>query len=517
MGEVFLAVEHLENEGSRLVVAKRTAKHLLNGETEGTLQREARVASHLNHPNLVQILDFAFIEEEPHLIMEAINGPSVAELLQRTRSLSVPAGVAIVAQVANALHAVHEARDERGTPLSLVHRDVSPDNILLKWDGTVKLGDFGLAFSHLWTRLTRTGTVKGKLHYMSPEQLKGAGVDRRSDVYALGAVLFELLHGSPPFGNWLEEAAISHAVLFETPPELSVSIPPELRELLRAALAKDPSARPQSALEFAAALRTIPGIPLADVGETLAKAFPSEDPLRRRFAEKSDMLAPGDRQTRVQRGRNTQSHWPLWTGLGLTTALALAFTLSLSGRGSRQPTAGQAPAALPHESKTEPVAAPSVPPAPPPPLRASVKSPRMGTVQASTQVECTLHMDGKRIGLLRPGASLEVETKVGPHEARCQNTPLGLNLGRAVRVRSNARTVLNFQPQKATLRLKVAPWGEVEVDAKRLGISPIAPMTLYEGEHQVVVVHPPTGKRVTRRVVLEPDEVRELRISLSEE
>ena len=161
---------------------------------------EAQLATRLNHPNIVQVYDFQDEGEEGQLLsMEYVEGPDLGKLMRRARKGDerLPPYVAayIVREVARGLHYAHERKDEAGQPLDIVHRDVSPQNILLSFDGAVKIADFGIASANVFRE--EPGVLKGKIGYMSPEQARGEKVDRRTDIYSLGVVLHELLERAP--------------------------------------------------------------------------------------------------------------------------------------------------------------------------------------------------------------------------------------------------------------------------------------------------------------------------------
>src|SRR5579883_2045042 len=168
---------------------------------------EARIASRIQHPNVAQILDLGEQEDVLFIVMEWVDGDSLAKIRKvlSKRKATLPIGVTlrVLADACAGLHAAHELRDENGDPLDLVHRDVSPQNILVSTVGAAKVIDFGIAKAHGRKQgETRTGVVKGKIQYLAPEQVKkGAKVDRRTDVWALGVCLQELVVGKPPYGD----------------------------------------------------------------------------------------------------------------------------------------------------------------------------------------------------------------------------------------------------------------------------------------------------------------------------
>src|SRR5687767_6563935 len=174
---------------ARTVAIKRLHEGLARSpEAAATLLDEARLAARVQHPNVVAILDVLAVDGELTLVMEYVHGESLAVLLRAARArgevVPPPVAVQIVREVLAGLHAAHEARSEAGEPLGLVHRDVSPQNILVGLDGAARVFDFGIAKAAGRYQETATGQLKGKVSYMAPEQLLGQAVDRRADVFA---------------------------------------------------------------------------------------------------------------------------------------------------------------------------------------------------------------------------------------------------------------------------------------------------------------------------------------------
>ena len=197
MATVDLAVRR-EGTFLRLHAVKRLHSHLLDdADVRAMFLEEARIAGLLRHPNVVSVTDVGEDAAGPFLVMDYVEGVSVAALIEHTRAQAelVPLDVAlrIAIDVARGLHAAHELTAPDGRPLSLVHRDVSPQNVLLGFDGVARVTDFGIAKAMGRSARTSTGILKGKLGYMAPEQLRFSGQDRRSDLFAFGVVLYELL------------------------------------------------------------------------------------------------------------------------------------------------------------------------------------------------------------------------------------------------------------------------------------------------------------------------------------
>ncbi len=247
---------------SRLVALKLVHQRLTQDSTMIRLfLDEARISAHVTHPNVVHVEEVGVHDGMYFIAMEYVHGVSLAHLLQRLsqdrRRMSPTLAVCLAAQVAEALHAAHEAVGEDGTPLHVVHRDVSPQNVLLAHTGHVKLIDFGIAKSKAALHETRSGAgLLGKLRYMSPEQLNSEGVDARSDLYALAVVLWEMLTARNFLRCHRMEDPRDLATRENPPPPSRYSslVKPLLDRVLLRALAPDPNHRYASALDFRRAM-----------------------------------------------------------------------------------------------------------------------------------------------------------------------------------------------------------------------------------------------------------------------
>ncbi|MBX3191873.1 MAG: protein kinase [Labilithrix sp.] len=232
---------------------------------------EARLASRIQHPNVVSTLDVVMKDRELLLVMEYVRGESLSRLVRRARERNVrlppPVVVSILSGALNGLHAAHDALDEKGQPLNLVHRDVSPQNVLVGADGVARVLDFGVAKAAGRVHTTREGDIKGKVLYMPPEQLAAEALTRTADVYAAGVVLFETLTSVRMFAGENETAALTKIITndirvpSEIDPELSV-----FDAIVRKATARLATDRYATAREMARELELLCG-PAASVAE----------------------------------------------------------------------------------------------------------------------------------------------------------------------------------------------------------------------------------------------------------
>ena len=247
----------------RFVAIKRLHPHL--AKEQDFIQMfldEARLAARLHHPNVVPILEIGVQNEQYYLVMEYIEGDTVGHLMARAanvnKKIPVPIVVRIMLDTLTGLHAAHELHDDDGSPLEIVHRDVSPQNILVGVDGVARITDFGVAKAQArLANATQGGQLKGKLAYMSPEQVRGnMTVDRRADVFAAGIVTWELLTGQRLFKAEGEAETLFKVVAAEVPPirNFEPGVPPEVEIVVRRALAAHPADRFASTSDYAEAL-----------------------------------------------------------------------------------------------------------------------------------------------------------------------------------------------------------------------------------------------------------------------
>jgi serine/threonine-protein kinase len=287
MAEILLA-RHADTDGDhRFLVVKRILPHF---ETDSDFVQmfldEARIGMQLKHPNICQFHQFGADAGSHFIVMEWVNGVPLGRLIRKARNsggVGLPIAIRIAVDVAKALHYAHIANDEHGEPFNIVHRDVSPHNIMIDYNGIAKLLDFGIAKADHRAHKTQAGVVKGKFAYMAPEQCTAAPSDHRLDIFALGVCVFESMTGRSLYRR-KTEAATMRAVIMDPVPSLKERLPDapdELERILQKALAKEAKDRFASAEEFAAELEafgksTNQLATQREVADFIKKVFPEE-------------------------------------------------------------------------------------------------------------------------------------------------------------------------------------------------------------------------------------------------
>jgi serine/threonine protein kinase len=261
IGHGGMAVVHLahDTELDRPVAVKLLAENLAaDPEFRERFVRETRLAARLAHANVVRVYDAGEDGDRPYIVMEYVAGETLAQLLARERKVAPGKAAALIRQAALGLEHAHAA--------GLVHRDVKPQNLLLRRDGVLKVADFGIARAAETTRLTRVGTILGTAAYLSPEQALGEDVTAAADIYSLGAVLYELLTGRVPFASTSLAELAQKQRSGEVVPvrDLEPTVPDSLEALVMQCLARDPRFRPSSAHEVAVRLGEEPVTALLD-------------------------------------------------------------------------------------------------------------------------------------------------------------------------------------------------------------------------------------------------------------
>ena len=531
MAEVYLAKQAGAAGFEKLVCLKRILPHLARDKQFVEMfLNEARLAARLDHPNIVSIFDLGEANGNYFIAMEFIDGPSLRAVhktaADRGEFLPIPEICKIISMAAGGLQYAHDLSDKDGSPLGLVHRDISPDNILVHRNGAAKVVDFGIAKAANSSSQTRTGTLKGKVAYMPPEQLRGEPLDRRTDVFALGVVLYELLAGRRPWEGTSEVALIGKIMTEEPAPlsELRGDAPEGLLAIVDRALAKDRSQRYQSCHELQADLENL----VVQLGQSLTPARISDFVKAYSPAPQSDAAAPEHSSAEIQHIEDelngTGAAPALVKGRGKaqerdsrTVAMAappraesrgllvgvLAFLLIAVGGGAggywfffhQEP--ATAPVAVERATVGE-----SEPPRPPEPAPA-VKEAAREPAPAPAPVEPEKRAEPARP---RPHRVAQVDPQPAP----------------VVIVREPPAPAPVAQPRptvvaKGELVLLIRPWARVEVDGREVGTTPLdEPLMLAAGDHKVRLINTDLQKDVTRTVHITASEKEVLKAILDE-
>ncbi len=305
MAELFLARQVGVMGFERILAIKRILPHLTNNkEFVEMFINEAKLAAQITHPHVVQIYDFGVVEGAYFITMEFIMGKNLAEILLKGKKAKVPipGGLAIyiTSKIAAGLDYAFQGITSGGKPLGIVHRDISPQNVLIGYNGDVKLVDFGIAKAASSNHHTQTGTLKGKLAYFSPEQAWGKQVDQRSDIFSLAIVLHEMLTETRLFKGENEIDTIEKIRKTEIPPPSSLKpfLPKAIDAILLKALARNPEERFQNAGEFEEALTNFlkesSGIPtVKELSAYVGSLYSVEKKMNLEELEKLTQIEPG--------------------------------------------------------------------------------------------------------------------------------------------------------------------------------------------------------------------------------
>jgi len=355
------------------VAIKKIHPHLIEDEQFiHMFLDEARIAARISHPNVAQVFDLGVHENTYWIAMEYLHGEPLREVMRHNEEhhLATPPELAarMVADAAEGLHAAHELRGKNGEPLNLVHRDVSPHNLFVTYDGMVKVVDFGIAKVSGRLSSTRAGTLKGKLAYMSPEQVRGGAIDRRTDIFALGVVLWELTTGQRLFrmDSDLETLEKVQACVVPPPSSVRPDYPAELESVVMHALQRRADVRFQTARELSRALQQYLMHAGRFVGPEECGAYVSSifgDRIRKREAH---LRWAAEVTQTISLDSIREAAAPTFDEISLNSYE------SVSEDGESRPTGGSAVTKRPPRAarpKTAPAPQPAPPPAAPPPAR----------------------------------------------------------------------------------------------------------------------------------------------------
>jgi serine/threonine-protein kinase len=393
VAEVYLAeAEGLAGFAKRVVIKRLHPEHARDQDLVSMFTDEARLGALLHHRHIVEVYDVGSAGSDTFIVMEHVPGRDLRDLLDARpgQPLPLPVALAIVEAVAAGLHHAHEQRDAGGQLLGVVHRDVSPANVLLGWDGTVKLSDFGVAKWAAQRSRTEQGTLKGKLGYMSPEQGRGEALDRRSDVFALAVLLYELTTGAQPFRVASDFETLSAIVAgrYQPPSAIRPGYPAGLEAIVDQGLAVDPAARFPDAAALGAAVAAqaaalgAPGT-AADIAACLRERFPAGEQESAPEAGVPETAGPAPERTRTDAAAGPAGTGAAAAGPGvagaaagrtgrrtawaLVAAAVAAAAIAVLARGRPPAPAAPARAGSAGPASAPVSAAPPPPTAPPPP------------------------------------------------------------------------------------------------------------------------------------------------------
>lgn len=509
--EVYRAVFSGQSGFAKTVAIKRLLPSWGgNDEVEAMLVDEALALTRLQHDSIVQVFELGMCEGAPFIAMEHVDGIDCSELLTKLIREEKPLSPALALYIADrtlsALEFAHRSLDSEGKPMGMVHRDVSPPNILLSWRGEVKVADFGIAKGSHRTRRTQLGQLKGKYSYMSPEQARGEAIDLRADIYACGIVLCELLMARRLFEGGSDFEVLEKVRSANGPPKEISALPPELRVVLMLAMAADPSRRYQSAAEMSLdVLRCSSCVGGQASGREMAsflrELFPREDPAR--FVSAMALATDAGQRTMPLESAPPRRMRLFWKGL-MRAAGALAMIALLS----TAPPAKEGIAVAKAKPQAQTVETSQAHPATPP--ASSRMMPRRGAIAIDSLPS------GARGILVLDGAERQVTTPFAMEGIDVQEAVSGRVEIAAPGFRRKSEEfelgplrpafVKKFELERiapSAISVHARPWGLVDVSGVASAReTPVSKLKLKAGVYSVTVRHPPSGGIVTARVAL---------------
>lgn len=554
MAQVYLAEQSGLDGFLKKVVIKRMRGR--DPSLKPMFGSEAVIAGQLTHPNLVQVYDYGETDGERFIVMEYVDGPSLKKLLalagRRRALLPMVHCLKIASLVCEGLVYAHARRDDRtGEPMRLVHRDITPDNILLARSGAVKIADFGIVKAANQLHETRAGEVKGKLQYIAPEQLLSEGVDARTDLFSVGVVLHEMLTGVGPFVRENDAAVMEAIVHDEVPPlnELRAEAPAVLDAIIRKATAKRREARFGSALELqeaidAALVKMAPAFGPAELRELVESLDPAPEPTGEEetttdaeaFGPDDTAPVPEGRKVTPEAIRSVEvpitgpqpahpveaqppRRWPLVLAAVVLSSSVTAVVTKIVVREltpavivapepkpavvERPPEppaldAGAAAADVP-QPEPEPEPEPQPEPEPPPPAEEPppAELPGRSRVTLQSTPPADVYLDGKPVGR----TPLALPVKFGSHKLRFEDSQELLSKTVSLTVPEGREYSKAFVFEKARLFVMAPDGSTIFIGKRKVGKVP-GPVSLYEGTYTVRVVYAPLGLDVTKKLEL---------------
>ncbi|MDQ3035558.1 MAG: protein kinase [Myxococcota bacterium] len=532
MATVYLGRTEGPSGFGRLVALKVIHPHLAKQqEFVEMFLDEARIASRIVHPNVCSVFDYGEEEGAYYLAMDYLVGENAGRVMRAVarnpeiaaRPSTYGAMARIVADACEGLHAAHELRDDDGQLMNLVHRDVTPHNVFVGYDGSVRVVDFGVALATGRTHHTTAGTLKGKFPYMSPEQIAREDVDRRSDVWSLGVCLWELLVRRRLFRRDSEYQTLQAVTAAPVPPpsEIRPGVPPVFDAIVARALERDPSRRYRSAREMGrdlnAALGALGGATSADVAELMDELFADARAERAALLDKARRIDPEQPSTsKISRimehqtgsavasvplpapetsGRSRRTIG-IAAGVLAVVGIAIAGAVTMSQSGST----GDGETGAGETSFAQPTAAP--------PIEAP-------TTEASTAAaEPTAEPEPARGGARIAAAPAEIAREAEPDSEATAMQARSSSRSRGTPRASRARSEQAAPAGVGTVNFVTPPgWAEIFVDGERVGRSPTA-IRLPAGRHAVRLIPYGDGEPITRSVEVSADQISRLVVRL---
>lgn len=503
MAEVWLARQEGPAGFSKNLVVKKILPHLADDKLFIEMfLNEARLAARLNHPNVVQIFELGEDEGRYFMVMEFIAGRNLRAIHRDQIAAGKLIPVRVLAHlligVCEGLHYAHELCDDSGVPLKMVHRDVSPDNILVTFEGQAKVVDFGIAKAVAQATMARTGTLLGKFSYMSPEHAMGEPLDRRTDIYALGVVLYELLAGTTPFQS-TNELAVLKAIVSDPPPSLAAirpDVPKALIAIVERAMAKEqenrfPDARSMGQA-LAAWLRSCPEpTSTAEVADFMNSHFASDRNMLQRALSKvtKDPQRLWKRLPQSNKSGTGSQSIEKRPRRSVTTWASALIVLVASA------TVGAALVVLTSSMLVSPRHVRSSP------------SEQAGSPDAEASRDKAASSSAS-VATSGPTVNQQPEAPAGAPE-----TPPDAGAPRAREAHVEPAVSAPPRPPgvaaKGRIVVRVNPWAEVTLDGKRVGLTPLAPIEVVPGKHRITLANSELGKtkNVTVDVRSRKDEI----------
>jgi len=541
MAEVHLANAAPPNNSPNLVVVKRMhQQHVDDPTSVGMFLDEARLALCLSHPNIVRTERLSMFDGRHGIVMEYLEGQPFQHVLKRAYETEATLSLEVIVQIAIAaldgLHYAHELKGSDGQPLSIVHRDVSPQNLFITYDGAVKLLDFGIAKNALQDGRTRTGLLKGKVSYMAPEQARGEELDRRADLWSLGVVLWEAVTGSRLFKGSNEAATLNMTLTDDVaaPSMRRPELPPELEKILMRPLRRNPAERYATAAEMRDELESWLSerelMASASVTQLMKRLFDREMREQRQqiqglvhaqpdpSAESGvTLVAPllgtsgsfsslrGTQVTSVTDLMQELTHQRRVTTRLLGGLLVLVGSAMLVGlylmlqRPTPVPAAAMAPAQTP--AKSAPAAATT-----------SISTSASGS--APSVAGGQLEHSPRALSAVLPNAPLRPSAARSPRPTR--RAERSFDADAALDAPSAAPHAPSAAPQveTGTLNLDTTPWSVVTLGGKVLGQTPLVGVALPAGTHTLQLSNPEQGLKTTYQITINAGRVTARRIGL---